>query len=361
MKATDSRIEATPPQEHTSLGPGIPSIHHPLEAGPRRHDLACIDITNMRGLEIGPLAAPRIRKSEGNVRYVDHADAEELRHKYAADPDMKDRLHEIVEVDYVVGKDQEVLDVVSHDAPFDYVVASHLIEHIPDPVGWLADMAHILRAGGILSLIIPDKRYCFDINRRTSDISQVVDAHLRKLRQPSFSQVYDFISKEISGKVDTAAVWAGTADYSGIVRSDVEDPDVAALSMCRSMENTSDFIDVHCTVFTPDSFLELYETLVRLSLIEFEIAHFVPTETNTLEFHASLRRLDPSLDRQSMIRRQHASVVAVRPTAAAVAPQSEVVAAAPISMNVSEFEQRLLTGKRWLSRHIRAAVGRIEP
>jgi hypothetical protein len=50
-----------------------------------RPELAAIDVESIHGLEIGPLASPRVRKDEGPVRYVDHATAAELKEKYATD------------------------------------------------------------------------------------------------------------------------------------------------------------------------------------------------------------------------------------------------------------------------------------
>jgi hypothetical protein len=348
---------------------GDNALHGPLPAqdgerpdAPRaaRHDLACITPSTMRGLEIGPLAAPRIRKSEGPVRYLDHADADGLRQKYVADPDMQHRLADIVDVDYVIGENQGIYDAVAHDAPFDYVIASHLIEHIPDPVTWMQDVAKALRVGGVLSLVIPDKRYCFDVNRRTTEIGDLVDAHLRHLHQPSFRQVYDFISKEISGEVDTAAIWAGTADYAGVVRSDVADPDVAAFELCREMDEAGGFVDVHCHVFTPDSFLELYGKLARLGLIDFEMAYFSPTELNTLEFFVSLRRLDPTVDRRSMTERQLASVIDAMPKAVPrpVPADDRPGSPPPLIMEVSRLERRVITTKRGILEWVRATSRR---
>lgn len=326
--------------------------------GPSRHDLACLDVATMQGLEIGPLASPRVHKGQGRVLYVDHTDAEGLRRKYSADPIMRHRLDEIVEVDYVVGKDQRLHDAVAPDAPFDYVIASHLIEHIPDPVSWLADIATTLRVRGILSLVIPDKRYCFDLNRRTTDISEVVDSHLRQLRRPSFKQVYDFISKEITGQVDTAAIWAGTANYAETVRSDVANPDVAALQLCRSVANSEDFVDVHCNVFTPESFLELYEKLARLGLIDFEIAYFAPTERNNLEFFVSLRRVEPELDRETIIKHQLHSISFLRVPTNPDATRPDDCGAGTITLEVSDVEHKLIAAKRRVLEWIGAPRGR---
>jgi SAM-dependent methyltransferase len=327
-------------------------------ATPVRHDLACIDTSSMQGLEVGPLASPRVRKDEGSVRYVDHADVQGLRQKYAADPDMKDRLAEIVDVDYVVRAGHGIHETVAQDAPFDYVIASHLIEHIPDPISWIQDIAKTLRDGGILSLVIPDKRYCFDINRRTTEISDLVDAYLRNLHRPSYRQVYDFISKEISGKVDTAAVWAQTVDYSGVVRSDVEDPDVAALELCRAIDDTDGFVDVHCSVFTPDSFLDLYGALVRLDLMDFELAYFRPTEVNTLEFFVSLRRMERSPDLRSIRQRQLASLSGVRPLSPPDEPLPVEGSTPPIVMEVSGLERRLIILKRLIFERLRTTIHR---
>jgi SAM-dependent methyltransferase len=309
----------------------------------------------MRGLEIGPLHAPRIRKEEAQVFYVDHTDAEGLRQKYAVDHYMKDRLHEIVEVDFVVGEGQELLDVVADAAPFDFVMASHLIEHIPDPVTWLRDIGKLLRPGGILSLIVPDKRYTFDVHRRTTEVSEIVDAHMRRLRQPSFRQVYDFISLEMVGKFAPDAAWAGTADLTDMARPDGLNRDFAAMAVCEAMQHSDEFVDVHCSVFTPDSFLDLYERLVHLDLVDFEIAHFVPTEVNDMQFWVSLRLLDPALSRESKMERQLASVTPLLPKTPIAPPttfESEEVPV-PIMLAVSETEQRWIETKRRILERVR--------
>jgi SAM-dependent methyltransferase len=323
-----------------------------------RPERAAIDVAQMRGLEIGPLASPRVRKDEGAVRYVDHASAAELRQKYATNEGMRDRLDDIVDVDYVLGETTTISEAVAADAPFDYVLASHVIEHIPDPIGWMNDLTHVLRPGGIISLVIPDKRYCFDINRSLTELSDLVDANLRHLRQPSYRQAFDFYSKALGGTVDTVAVWAGTADYSLAVREDFADPEAAALEACRHMQTSNEFVDVHCHVFTPDSFLGLIEKLARLDLIDYDVAAFHPTERDTFEFYVSLRLLDVSAGREPLKASQLASANPERARSLPRTEQPRGAQPALVRMDVSELEERLLKVKRRSLARVRALMKR---
>jgi SAM-dependent methyltransferase len=273
-----------------------------------RKELTAIDPSRSKGLEIGPLANPRVQKSEGAVSYLDHATTEQLRLKYQENSSLRPFVNDIVEVDYVVEGTQSISAVVGKEAPFDYVIAAHVIEHIPNLVGWLQDIAKVLRPGGILSLVIPDKRFTFDVNRTTTEVSELVDAYLRHLRNPSVKQMYDFFSRvvTIDGSVDTAAIWAGTADYSTTFRTDVPDPHVAAYRTCVEQVHLGHFVDVHCHLFTPSSFLDVCEALGRLDLMPFEIVHFSPTEINGLEFFVSMKKLPDFPDQEARDRHRRA-------------------------------------------------------
>jgi SAM-dependent methyltransferase len=304
----------------------------------REHALADIDVAASRGLEIGPLARPIVAKSAGPVFYVDHANRDELREKYAADANMQPLIEHIVDVDYVLKDGLSLLEVAAPEVPFDYVVACHVIEHIPDIVTWLKEMAGLLAPGGILSLVVPDKRYTFDVNRAVTDISEVVDGYLNRIERPRSADVYDFTAKTINGMVDPAEAWAGK-DYSDIVRSDCDDPDLAALRDCRAALESSVFLDIHCHVFTPRSFLTMVEKLMRLSLLPFVISSFFPTEVDDIEFFVSLRRLTGEQLASGPLALQLDSVAKARKRLT----QSEP-AGSP--MIVSALERRMIEAKR---------------
>lgn len=150
--------------------------------------LALIDVAEGRGLEIGALMNPILDKRSSRVEYVDRASTEELRRWYAINAKVDPT--KLVEVDHVWGS-QTLFECVGGRRIYDYVVASHVIEHVPDLFGWLAEIASVLADGGIASFVVPDKRYTFDVLRRTSSESELVDAYVRGLRRPDPRQIFD--------------------------------------------------------------------------------------------------------------------------------------------------------------------------
>jgi SAM-dependent methyltransferase len=260
--------------------------------------LALIDVSSMRGLEIGALNHPRVRREQGQIFYVDHYSTEELRERYLANEMMRTQLDTIVDVDFVIRDGKSLADAVGGTAPFDYVIGSHLIEHVPNPIGWLHEVASILERGGILSLVVPDRRFTFDCNRVETQMRDWIDWHFRDLQVPTYTQVYDFFANvvTIDGMVDTAGLWAGTVSYADVRRADVADADVAAFEICTQHRNAGRYIDVHGAVYTPVSFLALLEITTRLGLLDFELAHFESTAVDQLEFFVSLRRVASPAD-----------------------------------------------------------------
>ena len=88
---------------------------------------------------------------------------------------------------------------------FDYVVASHVLEHVPDMLGWITTVFGWLSPGGRIILAIPDKRYCFDYLRTPSTTGAVLEAYYLRRKAPSFASIYDGFSEAIH--FDTARAW----------------------------------------------------------------------------------------------------------------------------------------------------------
>ncbi len=65
------------------------------------------------------------------------------------------------------------------DASRDFVIASHVLEHVANPVALLADVHRVLRPGGILLLLLPDRRRTFDRRRQPTPLDHLLDEHAR--------------------------------------------------------------------------------------------------------------------------------------------------------------------------------------
>jgi len=228
------------------------------------------------GVEYGPLTCPIVTKAMGPVVYVDYADTETIKAKGYREDDPE----KIVDVDLVWGE-KPLRDA----GPFHYAVASHVIEHIPDPIGWLREIVDALTDDGIISLAIPDKRYTFDTHRPLTSTGELVEAFLEKHKRPSIKQLFD--NCRLAVEIDVEDAWNAKRD-APLMMGDI------ALSLAYDQAvgqmSSSDYIDSHCWIFTPMSFLDVLEDLIRLKLLPVEIDRMVPTAPGTFEFLLRLRR-----------------------------------------------------------------------
>ena len=80
-------------------------------------------------------------------------------------------------VDFIWDDGKPLREAIPANLVFDYVIASHVIEHAPDMIGWLRQVAGVLRTGGILSLAVPDKRFTFDEGRELTTLDQLLTAN----------------------------------------------------------------------------------------------------------------------------------------------------------------------------------------
>jgi SAM-dependent methyltransferase len=243
----------------------------------RNRCLAGLDVSVGRGLEIGALNRPLLPRHLGRIFFADHCSTAELKHKYSTGlPFPED---EICHVDFDLSK----MTLRETDGGFDYVVASHVIEHVPDLVGWLRDLESILKVGGILALAIPDKRYTFDLFRRETTLWMVEQAVSRP--RPDPETILDFFANLVT--VDTARLWAGNDAADQAHKTYSAEDCVNVLSRYSAGE----YIDVHCWVFTPASFRVLIEQVIVRFGLSFKIEFFEETHTRQLEFYVQLKKV----------------------------------------------------------------------
>ncbi len=243
------------------------------------------DPATQRGVEFGALNNPVVRKDDGDISFVDYTTTEQLR-AYPHGPSI-DRAA-FVEVDHVWPGSGSLAEVVGDRPPFDYAIASHVIEHVPNVLGWLRGIHDVLRPGGTLNLAIPDRRYTFDLRRHASTLGELVEADLMRFAWPSVRQVFDHCVTAVA--MPPGEPWRSDVDVDALPPLSGGVAMRLAFDQSREVASDGRYFDSHCWAFTPKSFLDLLRRATELGLVPFVLGEFQPTEAGEFEFFATLRR-----------------------------------------------------------------------
>jgi SAM-dependent methyltransferase len=252
------------------------------------------------GLEIGPSHNPVAPKKENfNVHVLDHLDAEGLKSKYIGHDALGVDVNNIEEVDFV-WSGEPLPDLIGKTECYDWIIASHVIEHVPDMIGFLQQCEKLLTPNGKLSLVIPDKRFCFDYLSPLTSAGQFIDAHEQKRTRPSVGQVFDHFANACSQ--NNAITWVNSPDETASIQ--VLHPFQQAMDLGLHWIESGDYIDVHCWRFTPESFELLLSDFRKLKLLQLTVDCSFPTYGH--EFYVSLSKQakasDAELDRVKVLR-----------------------------------------------------------
>lgn len=119
------------------------------------------------GVEIGALHSPFPVPAGARVRYLDRLTTAQLREEY---PELAGETFAEVEIVDDGGR----LTTIA-DGSQDFVIASHVLDHSPDPIGALRRQLAVLRPGGVLLLALPDRRTGLDELREPTSLQHLLD------------------------------------------------------------------------------------------------------------------------------------------------------------------------------------------
>ena len=244
-----------------------------------------ISNNELLGIEIGGLDRPLVIRTElpegSEILYADHLSTVDLKTKYKADPTVN--LNALVEVDLVSESD----DFANHlnGRLVDYIVASHVVEHIPNPISWLKMLFDVLRPGGFVFLVVPDKRFTFDFQRPTTTFGEMLESFLSSKKMPSIKDVFDHHSSAVM--IDGSRVWKGLIGKEELVPI-ASNKD--AFKYADEVYKDGTYHDVHVSIFTPLSFFSIIENLIDTDILMLEIAGFRDTSIDDIEFFVCLKK-----------------------------------------------------------------------
>ena len=143
-----------------------------------------------RGLEFGALHSPLAVDPSCEMTYADHYLNEEL---YEIFPEIEqDYRDQMVQVDLRVDlNSSDLSDLESHG--FDFFVANGVMEHLANPLAFLANVARIMRPGAMLYIAVPDRDYAFDSRRAVTSFEHLWDEYERAVTDVSDDHFVDYL------------------------------------------------------------------------------------------------------------------------------------------------------------------------
>lgn len=251
----------------TALGPRVP------QAGVLETNLQAFAVRNWRlhftarlrglGLEIGPLHRPLETHGDMRVEYVDLHSAAELRAIYP-------ELAEVALVDPQILDDAQTLTKVP-SGRYDFVAAPHVVEHMRNPILAIENWLRVLKPGGLLYLIVPDKRANFDHARPRTTLSHLVLDYLRPSADRDYEHYLDY------------AMFVQRARWSNMIAE------------ADRLDSTG--YSIHYHVFMPSDIVDLLRWM-NLNVRPLEIVEGPSMAPGSDEFHVLVRALSPGSARE---------------------------------------------------------------
>lgn len=150
------------------------------------------------GIEVGPGEYPfRLLPEGATVRYIDrwrHDARAALIGDLGTDPhgERSTLPREFVDPDLVMDFNKERLGALASSSE-DFVIASHVLEHLAEPMGFLADIHRVLRPGGVALVLMPDRYRTEDRFREPTPLAHVVAEREARVEEVSDAHVVEFL------------------------------------------------------------------------------------------------------------------------------------------------------------------------
>src|ERR1700692_1809494 len=142
------------------------------------------------------------------------------------------------------------------DETFDAVIASHMIEHLANPIEALRECERVLRPGGRLVLVVHDRTRPFDSVREPTSLAHLLDDYERHVTEVDADHIAEFCE----------AIYRQPPFHPDEVRAWYDPPrlDDARVELHRRRS-----IHVHC--WTPEEFAAVITALLARGLMAWEL------------------------------------------------------------------------------------------
>jgi predicted SAM-dependent methyltransferase len=92
------------------------------------------------------------------------------------------------------------------DQQYEFIISSHVLEHVANPIKALMEWSRILKIGGALLIILPDRRYTYDRNRPLTTFNHILEDYINQVQEDDSTHLEEIVQlHDLSndGTVDT--------------------------------------------------------------------------------------------------------------------------------------------------------------
>ena len=269
--------------------------------------LSMFDVTGV-GLEIGPSYNPLLRKADGyNIETLDYADQATLIAKYTKTENVDVSRIEVVDH---VSDGRPMVEIIGKRHCYNFIIASHVVEHTPDFIGFLKNCEELLTENGRLILAVPDKRCCFDVFQSLTSTGDILESHRQRRTRPGSGSLFDAVA--YGATRDGQIGW----NKAQCDKRQLHQLLCDAYGLVTHAEKNQEYIDVHVWRFVPASFELIMNDLFEGGHIGLRIKEMQCDDEMLVSldrFGASDRRsrltlLEAMLDEQAVSSLQHAAL-----------------------------------------------------
>lgn len=127
-------------------------------------------------IEVGAYSKPAALPYATSIRYADIHTANEAKKTLEKRNNYRYHRDKFVEVD-IIFKNNEPPLISLEDDSVDTVFSNQSLEHSSNPIAALMDYIRVIKKGGIVYTVIPNKSHTFDVNRKTTSLSKLIEKY----------------------------------------------------------------------------------------------------------------------------------------------------------------------------------------
>lgn len=87
----------------------------------------------------------------------------------------------------------DACDLPFQDSSLNYVATSHVLEHVANPLAALKEWFRVLRHGGFIYMVVPDRSVTFDHKRPLTSVSHLLEDFRKGTNQVDGTHIDDFV------------------------------------------------------------------------------------------------------------------------------------------------------------------------